>query len=159
MATSKIDQLAALLNTDLQSLDLLDAALQQEHQALEKNTSEALESATREKNALLEQLRERARQKVHLLVDLGYRPDKGAPSAFLEHNGAPARMLELWHRAQSRLEDCQRQNAVNGRIISHMQRRLTRMADILRGNDRSQRLYGAAGQTQNLNHNSVLASV
>ena len=154
-----LEELETLLGSDLQSLQQLNRALAREHQALEHNSADDLSALSEEKNRLLETLRQSARRKVHLLVEMGFRPNQGVPSQFLRENGASDALLGLWQKAQTGLEICQRKNAVNGRIINHMQRRLSRMADILRGNDRSQRLYGSAGETQNLNHNSVLASV
>lgn len=154
-----LEQLDTLLRSDLQSLQELNRVLAREHQALEKNSAESLNELSETKNQLLEALRQRARQKVRLLVEMGFRPDQGASSEFLSGKDVDPAIQNLWQKAQTGLEICQRQNAVNGRIISHMQRRLSRMADILRGNDRSQRLYGSAGETHNLNHNSVLASV
>ncbi|TVP58071.1 MAG: flagellar protein FlgN [Halomonadaceae bacterium] len=157
--TQVLEQLTTLLRNDLENLKALNHTLGQEHRALESNNADSLTALSSEKEQLLAALRQRARQKVRLLVELGFRPDLGSPSAFLVKQAVSPELLGLWQKAQTGLEICQRQNSVNGRIISHMQRRLARMADILRGNDRSQRLYGSAGETRNLNHNSVLASV
>lgn len=76
-----------------------------------KTTFETLEQATSEKDELLGTLRERARKKIHLLAQLGYRPDsEQAASEFLmEHVGADSMLMERWQSAQQRLSECQRE--------------------------------------------------
>ena len=152
------DRLIQLLKGDLALLQKLSETLDEEHQALADNDSERIRTLTDSKNDLLESIRERARRKVRLLVNLGYRPDQGAPSDFLVEQELDPTIQSLWGKAQSHLEHCQTRNEVNGRIIIHMNRRLGRMADILRGNDQRQSLYGSSGQRSSLNSSTTFAS-
>lgn len=140
------DTLDQLLKKDETNLARLAEVLEQEHAALADNDMEALEQATSEKDELLGELRERARKKIHLLAQLGYRPDSGkAASEFLmEQAGADSTLMERWQSAQQQLSECQHRNAVNGRILGHLQRRLSRISDIIRGADPNQSLYGSA---------------
>ncbi len=159
MTQQTTNDLKALLKKDLANLEQLHKVLQGEHEALRNNNALDLEQAATEKDRLLKAIRERAKTKIRLLVNLGYHPDSGeTPSDFLQKKTGDQVLIELWRNAQSQLETCQRTNAVNGRIINHMQRRLTRISDIIRGADRNQSLYGKAGETQSLTHSSVLAS-
>lgn len=160
MTQQTIDGLKSLLRKDEANLEQLLKVLETEHQALAENDMETLEQATAEKDAILKAIRERAKRKIHLLAELGYRPhSEQAPSEFLQNLSGDEVLIERWHNAQQQLARCQHKNAVNGRILGHLQRRVTRISDIIRGADRNQTLYGSAGQTQSLNHSNVLVSV
>lgn len=160
MTQQTTTDLKTLLKKDLANLEQLHNTLHSEHEALRANDASTLEQTATDKDRLLKAIRERAKTKIRLLVNLGYHPDSGeSPSSFLGRTTGDQALIGLWHNAQSQLEECQRRNAVNGRIINHMQRRLTRISDIIRGADRNQSLYGKAGETQSLNHSNVLASV
>lgn len=160
MTQQTIDGLKSLLRKDEANLERLLTVLESEHEALAGNDMAALESATSEKDSLLNAIRERAKRKIRLLVELGYHPDSGqAASAFLRENANDPELLERWERAQAQLDRCQQKNAVNGRILGHLQRRVTRISDIIRGADSNQSLYSSGGETRSLNHSHVLASV
>lgn len=154
------ETLDQLLKQDETSLAQLADILDQEHAALANNDMEALEKASSEKDELLGALRERAREKIHALAQLGYRPDSGkAASEFLmEQVGAASPLVERWQSAREKLSECQHRNAVNGRILSHLQRRLGRISSIIRGADQKQSLYGSAGESHSLTNSQVFAS-
>ncbi|MGK0526280.1 MAG: flagella synthesis protein FlgN, partial [Pseudomonadales bacterium] len=119
--------------------------------------SKALETLTRQKNAALEEIRMRAKQKIRLLVAMGFRPDSGEPSRFIRSAGLND-LYALWHEADTKLRECHLLNEDNGRIINHLQKRLTRLTDILRGASNQQKLYGAKGQQTTVSSRTVLAS-
>ncbi|XOZ34307.1 flagella synthesis protein FlgN [Halomonadaceae bacterium KBTZ08] len=154
------DTLDQLLRKDEANLNRLAEVLEQEHQALAGNEMAQLEQATREKNELLDALRDRAKQKIRVLAQLGYRPDSGqAISDFLRNQaGAQSTLMKRWEEAQQQLGECQHRNEVNGRILGHLQRRLSRISDIIRGADQQQSLYGSTGEARSLTHSHVFAS-
>ncbi|MGM0451117.1 MAG: flagella synthesis protein FlgN [Pseudomonadota bacterium] len=149
-----------LLEKDETNLTRLAEVLEQEHAALANNDMASLEEATREKDELLGALRERARKKIHVLAQLGYRPDGGktASEFMVEQVGSDSKLMERWQSAQQQLSECQHRNAVNGRILGHLQRRLSRISDIIRGADQKQSLYGSAGESRSLTDSHVFAS-
>lgn len=152
-----IDDLKNFLSVDIRQLDNLADILQQEKSCLSGSDAKALESLTREKNAILGQIRERAKQKIHALVAMGFRPDSGEPSRFIRSAGLND-LYSLWQEADTRLRECHLLNENNGRIISHLQKRLTRLTDIFRGASGQQKLYGAKGQQTTVSSRTVLAS-
>ncbi len=159
MAQQSIDELKSLLKRDLANLDQLEKTLDTEHEALSQNDMEGLDEARVQKDDLLKAIRERAKRKIHILVNLGYRPDSGrSASGFLQEETGDEGLISTWLEAQEKLETCQRRNAVNGRIINHMQRRLTRISDIIRGSNPNQSLYGSGGETRSLNASNVLTT-
>jgi flagella synthesis protein FlgN len=152
-----IDELKELLAGDIRQLDMLADILNQEKACLAKADVRKLESLTSEKNTLLEQIRESAKRKIRLLVAMGFRPDSGEPSRFIRSAGLPD-LLALWEEADNRLRNCQEVNQTNGRVISHMQKRLSRLTDIFRGVSGHQKLYGAQGEQKAVSHSTILAS-
>jgi len=152
-----IDDLKNLLSQDIRQLETLVEILRQEKSCLSGSDSKALETLTQQKNAVLEEIRMRAKQKIRLLVAMGFRPDSGEPSRFIRSAGLND-LYALWHEADTKLRECHLLNENNGRIINHMQKRLTRLTDIFRGASNQQKLYGAKGQQTTVSSRTVLAS-
>ena len=152
-----IESLKKRLTSDTQDLKTLKSLLEQEKDLLAGNQIPALESITVQKNDLLNRIRESARQKIHLLVQMGFRPDQGEPSQFIQSLGDES-LSVCWEGAHQALLDCQFHNEVNGRIVSHLQRRISRLSDIIRGKDMQPALYGSSGKQQRLGGGHILAS-
>ncbi|MDF0750598.1 flagellar protein FlgN [Marinobacter sp. 71-i] len=155
MAT--IDELKDLLSQDIRQLETLADILYQEKDCLSTSDIRKLEALTGEKNTLLEQIRERAKLKIRLLVNMGFRPESGAPSRFIRSAGL-ADVHALWEDADKRLKACQELNHTNSRVVSHLQKRLSRLTDIFRGVAGHQKLYGAQGEQKAVSHSTILAS-
>ncbi|PAV25145.1 flagella synthesis protein FlgN [Tamilnaduibacter salinus] len=152
-----VDDLKKLLQQDVQQLDQLSALLEKERDALKAGQARELEALTKHKDQLLSGVRERAKQKIHTLVAMGYDPKQGQPSRFIRSAGM-ADLSQLWQEADQRLRHCQERNGVNGRIIGHLQQRLGRLTDIIRGASDQAKLYGERGQSTSVSHTNVLAS-
>ncbi|MDS1309991.1 MULTISPECIES: flagella synthesis protein FlgN [Marinobacter] len=152
-----IDDLKNLLSLDIRQLETLADILKNEKTCLSGSDTKALDTLTREKNAILGEIRERAKQKIRTLVAMGFRPDSGDPSRFIRSAGLDE-LYALWQEADSKLRECHVLNENNGRIINHLQKRLTRLTDIFRGASGQQKLYGAKGQQTTVSSRTVLAS-
>ena len=152
-----IDELKTLLNEDIRQLDALVDLLLREKEALASSDIAPLQELTEEKNRILGAIRDRARQKIHLLVDIGFRPDTGEPSRFIRAAGMDD-LYQLWKTADHKLRECQSLNQNNGRVVGHLQKRLARVTDIFRGASSQQKLYGAQGQQTNVASSTVFAS-
>jgi flagella synthesis protein FlgN len=154
---SNVDALKNLLEQDIDQLTTLSDLLEQEKSLLSGADVKSLASVTHEKNQCLSQIRERAKAKIRLLVAMGFRPDQGEPSRFLRSAGMND-LVSLWQQASERMSHCQALNQANGRVISHLQKRLARLTEIFRGATGQDKLYGAQGQEEALSHSNVLAS-
>ena len=152
-----IDDLKTLLAQDISQLDELADLLGKEKTLLGNSDLRQLEALTQEKNRLLGAIRERAKQKIRTLVQMGYRPENGEPSRFIRSAGL-IDVTELWQQADSKLKTCQTLNQTNGWVISHLQKRLSRLTDIFRGATGQQKLYGARGEQTSVSSSTVLAS-
>lgn len=152
-----IDDLKTLLLQDVSQLETLADILGKEKTCLASSDLSQLDILTKEKNDLLAEIRERAKQKIRTLVQMGYRPESGEPSRFIRSAGF-SDLFELWQEANEKLRTCQTLNQTNGRVISHLQKRLARITDIFRGAAGQQKLYGAQGQQTTVSSTTVLAS-
>lgn len=155
MAT--VDELKNLLSEDVRELDALAEVLTREKEILGSADASALQEITEQKNIILENIRDRAKQKIRLLVQMGYKPDGGAPSRFIRSSGLKE-LYELWMAADNKLRFCQSVNENNSRIVGHLQKRLGRLTDIFRGASAQQKLYGAKGQQTGNSNRTMLAS-
>jgi flagella synthesis protein FlgN len=154
---SNLDELNDLLTQDIRQLETLGDILAKEKSLLSGPDVKSLASLTKEKNLHLDQIRERAKAKIRLLVAMGFRPDQGEPSRFLRSAGLDE-AVALWNDASDRLSHCQTLNQANGRVMAHLQKRLARLTEIFRGATGQDKLYGAKGQEETVSHSTVLAS-
>lgn len=154
---STVDKLQALLDQDLDQLLQLRTLLEEEKNLLANADVRGIEPLTERKNTLLAAIRDRARQKVHLLVEMGYRPDHGHPSRFIRSAGL-TELYQRWESAQTALADCHSLNQQNSKVVSHLQARLAKLTDIFRGSSGQQKLYGATGQQTSVGQRNILAS-
>ena len=152
-----IDELKTLLNEDLRQLASLAELLSTEKDVLASAQVADLQQLTEQKNQILEGIRERARQKIHLLVAMGFRPGSGEPSVFIRAGGFED-LFQLWKQADAQLRQCQSLNQQNGRVVGHLQKRLSRLTDIFRGASSQPKLYGAKGEQTSVSSRNVLAS-
>lgn len=152
-----IDDLKTLLSQDVSQLQTLADILVREKTCLANSDLPQLDALTKEKNEILSSVRERAKQKIRTLVQMGYRPESGEPSRFIRSAGF-ADLYQVWQEADEKLRACQALNQSNGRIMSHLQKRLSRLTDIFRGANGQQKLYGAQGQQTSVSSRTVLAS-
>ena len=154
---SAVQELKQLLENDIHQLRQLMELMEEESRVLRSRDVKALEPLASRKGKLLDDVRNRAREKVHLLVKIGYRPDQGEPSRFIRSAGL-ADLASLWGDAQQLLDQCQNINRRNSRTVSHLQKRLARLTDIFRGSSSQQKLYGASGQQTSVGQRNILAS-
>jgi flagella synthesis protein FlgN len=152
-----IDDLKHLLAQDVRQLSAMADLLRDEKELLSTSDIKQLQALTDEKNAQLEQIRERAKLKIHALVAMGFRPESGNPSRFIAAAGL-TELHQLWRQADQALTQCQQLNQNNGRVMAHMQKRLARLSDIVRGASSRQKLYGAGGQHTAVSSSIILAS-
>jgi len=152
-----IDDLKHLLAQDIRQLSAMADLLRDEKELLSTSDMKQLQALTDEKNAQLEQIRERAKLKIHALVAMGFRPESGNPSRFIAAAGL-TELHQLWQQADQALTQCQQLNQNNGRVMAHMQKRLARLSDIVRGSSSRQKLYGAGGQHTAVSSSTILAS-
>lgn len=139
-------QLHSLLEAESTLGEQLLSLLQRETTVLEQRDTEALVALTEEKQQLLQVLEEKAAQRSRFLQADGLSQDKAGFEQLLERLGNPPTSLHLWEKLHGLLEQCQRQNQLNGRLLEagrrHSQQALSLL---LGGQDPNAGLYDQKG--------------
>lgn len=121
------------LAQQLEQVQLLLSLLEQEHEVLQKNSPDALNQITQQKNDLLLAIQT-------LDQAIGKNP------SFLQEKAAGTHDEQLAEIAQT-LETCQKQNLVNGQIIQHSQLAVERMkTSLLDSHNKGSVTYDSKGK-------------
>lgn len=137
--------LGELLAAELAGIHDLEAALAAEHDALVSSDPEALEAATRTKNAALVAQREQQMRRSAWLRSQGL--DGTAPlDEVIEQVGGTRHLNELRQTMIEHARRCQDSNRHNGALILRLQDRTREALNILRQSDAQPTLYSTSGQ-------------
>lgn len=138
-------RLGELLAAELAGIHDLEAALAAEHDALISGDPDALEAATRTKNAALAAQREQQTHRSAWLRSQGM--DGTAPlDEVIEQVGGSLHLNELRKTMIQHARRCQDRNRHNGALILRLQDRTREALNILRQSDAQPTLYSTSGQ-------------
>lgn len=148
--TQFTDDLKKLLKQDIIDLTSLKTLLEQEKNTLTTRNTDKINHLAEQKNYMVGQLENRAKIKAKLLGSsgLGIRP--GHVEEVLKTLN-DSELMSLWTESRNALNDCQKQNAINGGIISQSRQRVAKLMTIIRGQNKAPNLYGQQGKTQAYN--------
>ena len=130
-----------------QLLDLL----RQEYQALQSSSPESLEQLTVQKQHTIKALDGCVAAHNRFLLQQELTPDRQGTAAFLACLPPASRISVQWIAFEATLEDCRKQNEINGSILAHSQRQIRYALDLLRGVTAGQKTYGPLGESRS-NH-------
>ncbi|MCW8901940.1 MAG: flagellar protein FlgN [Gammaproteobacteria bacterium] len=126
--------------------------LKKETVLLEKNNIEALESITREKIILTEQIEKNEQQRIHFLTNKSLNANE--PSQWLDNN----KLISVWNKIKSLSTQAQKQNQINGLVINGSRRRIQAQIEILSTSAPAVELtYSASGENVKQRHSNTLA--
>lgn len=145
------EELKHLLKQDIVDLEALKALLEQEKTTLTTRNIDKINQLAKDKSLTVSQLEQRAKAKARILAQsgLGIRPGQ-VESKLLTLNDKE--LMDLWQDSRAKLANCQQQNAVNGSIINQSRQRVNKLMMIIRGQNKSQHLYGQQGKAQTYNN-------
>jgi flagellar biosynthesis/type III secretory pathway chaperone len=141
-------RLGELLAAELARIHDLEAALLAEHEALVGSDPDALEAATRTKNAAIAAQQEQQALRSAWLRSRGMDATASLDEAIHKIGGA-ARLNELHEAMVRHAERCQDRNRRNGALILRLQDRTREALNILRQGDAQPALYSTSGQREN----------
>ena len=144
------EELKHLLKQDIVDLESLKSVLEQEKHTLTTRNTEKINQLAKEKSQTVSQLEQRAKMKAKLLANSGLEVRPGQVEAKLL-TLQDTELMSLWHDSREKLSHCQQQNAVNGSIISQSRQRVNKLMMIIRGQNKTQHLYGQQGKAQAYN--------
>lgn len=147
--TSVISQeLAKLIEQEVQLMSTLLDVLKNEELVLVENTPEKLETVITEKNALLVEIISLEKQRNQLLTQAGFALDTAGIKAFLDSTPPETRLQEKWENLIALSADAKENNRTNGLLINRQMARNQSTLNILQQNDSSSSVYGADGQSR-----------
>ena len=137
-----------LLNDGIVQAKELNELLDKEYQSLQQVDPEPLEHITLNKQQLLSELESLSKVQDQFLTQLGYSTDRKGIESCLDQLGDDSQLKQKWHALQSLLENCQKQNEINGRVIAVSRRQTTIALDLLYGLTTGSKTYGPTGESQ-----------
>jgi flagellar biosynthesis/type III secretory pathway chaperone len=130
-----------------QSQRLLDL-LRKEYTLLQKDSPQALQTLTEEKKQQLKQVEAAVLDHNRFLTQQGLSTDRKGTETFIQQSGEDELTVDTWHRFTSLLEECHKQNVINGGAIQLNQRNVTQTLDILKGISQQDKTYGRSGESK-----------
>jgi flagellar biosynthesis/type III secretory pathway chaperone len=149
--TKFTEELKNLLKQDIVDLEQLKTLLEQEKHTLTTRNTDKINQLAKDKSQTVSQLEQRAKIKARLLAQSGLEIRPGQVEAKLQ-TLQDAELMDLWQHSREKLTLCQEQNAVNGSIIEQSRQRVNKIMMIVRGQNKTQHLYGQQGRTQAYNN-------
>jgi flagellar biosynthesis/type III secretory pathway chaperone len=141
------EELKHLLKQDIVDLESLGSLLEQEKITLTTRNTDKINQLAKVKSQTINQLEQRAKMKARLLAQSGLEVRPGqVESKLLTLNDTE--LMSLWQDSRSKLASCQQLNAVNGSIIAQSRQRVNKLMMIIRGQNKTQHLYGQQGKAQ-----------
>lgn len=144
------EELKQLLKQDIVDLESLKILLDQEKITLTTRNTDKINQLAQHKSQTVSQLETRAKMKAKLMASSGLELRPGQVEVKLSTLNDPE-LMALWKESRDQLSSCQEQNAVNGNIISQSRQRVNKLMMIIRGQNKTQHLYGQQGKAQTYN--------
>lgn len=145
-----IEELKKLLKQDIVDLTALNSILNQEKNTLTTRNTQKISKLAEYKSQTVTQLESRAKLKAQLIAKsgMGIRPGH-VQEKLSELNDQE--LMSLWNESRDKLSECQKQNSVNGSIITQSRQRVSKLMTIIRGQHKTPNLYGQQGKSQSFN--------
>jgi flagellar biosynthesis/type III secretory pathway chaperone len=161
MATKDADQtMEQVLLLQIAAAEKMTQTLIDENHALIKRDASAIENHTQTKSELSDVLATLTLQQQKLLTKAGLSLSRAGIDKFIDSapHGQKNRLRDAFHRLHQLLDQCQRQNLINGNIISANRQAAEMALAILRGHHLpSPTLYNANGKTPSADQGNTLA--
>jgi len=145
---TQIQTLSDLIEGELEMARSMHDLLEHEYEALTDGDPELITAISKQKLEQLQQM-EQHLAKVNLyLLDLGLTADTRGAEQAIARTGPDTQVQSKWDQLRSMEIKLQRQNDINGGIISIGQRRVKQALDILSGKESLTGTYSQEGETQ-----------
>ncbi|MFM9885927.1 MAG: flagella synthesis protein FlgN [Burkholderiales bacterium] len=131
------------------------AILRREQEQLVSGSSDGLDSVVSEKNASLDMLELKRQDRLTTMKKVGAPNDPGTINQFV---GADATLSRLWQRLRALARECQRINALNGRLVNVRLQFVDGRLDALRRVCGNQSVYDTGGRSGYLQSNRIIAA-
>lgn len=140
-------ELPAVLRRQIETARVLLDVLREERTALDSRTLAKIQAAAQDKNTLISGLEAQTRELREILREAGVPDTAEDPEKVFAAPGLEP-LQEMWRTLCPLLNECRRQNQVNGGKIEMSRRFAQQMLDALRGGIPSERVYGREGTAE-----------
>jgi len=154
----RVQALNALIKQDIHHVTQLILLMETEKTFLEQRQHDDLLESSQQKNTLLNTLQSSERQRKSILNDMGLEMSAAGMESLIKRipKTWQTQLTSAWQQLKERLNECQRLNQVNGRIIHHNKHTLNRILDVLHGQTDGA-VYQASGEAKNVSNQRSLA--
>ena len=141
-------QLIDLLRLELAQADQLQQILEREFQALGAKDPDLINEISQNKLAQMRQLEQKLQQRGRFLGTLGSQPSKEGMDHLTQELPKGDPLAILWQRLLEAGTRLQRQNEINGSLVTQAQRHTKKALDILCGRIDLPSTYGPEGEAR-----------
>ncbi len=147
--------LSSLIEEELELARSMLVLLEGEYEALTDGNPEAITTISKKKLEQLRVMEQHLQQVNYFLLELGLTADTQGAEQAIAQTGPDNKLQTKWDELRSMEIKLQRQNEINGGIITIGQRRVKQALDILSGKEGLTGTYGQDGETQFSNSNNL----
>ncbi len=145
--TTQREILSGIIEQELAAAESMLQLLLHEYEALTDGDPDNIKSISAEKNQQMRQMEQLLTKRNGLLRELGLAPDSAAIDSAITAMGANSELRAKWDKLRSVTIKLQKQNDINGGIITIGQRRVKQALDILSGKENLTGTYSQEGET------------
>ncbi len=140
--------LSSLIEEELELASSMHVLLEREYEALTDGNPEEITTISKKKLDRLQGMEQHLQQVNHFLLGLGLTADTRGAEQAIARTGPDMQIQAKWDALRSMEIKLQRQNEINGGIITIGQRRVKQALDILSGKENLTGTYSQEGETQ-----------
>ncbi len=141
--TSSID-IHDVVAKEIACCDELLQVIQVERTALESSQTDAIANIVLEKQDIMAQMESLAALHFEYMQEQGYAPTLEGVQAFIDSIEDPSLQQSL-RQLLEKLASCERENQINGQIISIQSKHADNLLDVILGRDANEKVYNQDG--------------
>ncbi len=145
--TTHRDILSGIIEQELAAAEFMLKLLSQEYEALTDGDPDKIKSISAEKSQQVRLMDQLLSKRNGLLRELGIATDSSGTDRAISAMGSNSELLAKWDKLRSVTIKLQKQNDINGGIITIGQRRVKQALDILSGKENLTGTYSQGGET------------
>ncbi len=151
-----VQDIRSSVEQECSAMEEVITILLREQEQLVSGSSEGLDSVVREKETSLDQLELMRKGRLNTMASAGAPSDPALIDQFIN---VDAKLARLWQRLRALARECQRVNALNGRLVSVRLQFVDGRLDTLRGLNASQAMYDPIGRPKYAKAGRIIATV
>lgn len=151
-------QLSSILSSEVEGVQGLLNLLEEEYELLQQPDPQPLEEVTQRKQQQIEKLSTAMARQNSFLRDQDLPLNRQGIETFLEQCAPDSPLHEQWSELERQLASSQKQNEVNGVILTQSRQQISNALNLLQGLPRGQSTYGPSGEARTDPSNKLLGS-